>query len=131
MKFYQWVVTTTTVALLSGCGSTTTTDTTQETSTNTTDITSAVTSTTSFAPDAGRLLASQCFGCHGTNGISVNKWDSIAGEDNLHDEMFEDDEEIMYLQAKGYTSDEITSMEGWFASQTNAESESDNEEDDD
>ncbi|MBO1927887.1 hypothetical protein J3998_09895 [Thiomicrorhabdus sp. 6S2-11] len=28
----------------------------------------------------GRLLASQCFQCHGSNGRSVTGWDSIAGE---------------------------------------------------
>ncbi len=37
--------------------------------------------TTPFRPDDGRLLASNCFGCHGTNGISVTNWDSIAGEE--------------------------------------------------
>ena len=130
MKFYQYVVATTALALLSGCGDTTTEDT-QDTQLTQETITTAVTSTTAFAPDAGRLLASQCFGCHGTNGYSTNKWDSIAGEDNLHGEMFEDDEEIMYLQAKGYTSDEITYMENWFSSQSSSSVNESEEEDDD
>ncbi len=67
----------------------------------------------SYTPDAGRLLGSQCAQCHGTNGISVNKWDSIAGEDNLHEEMFEDDEPIMSAQARGYTNEEISLIENW------------------
>ena len=67
----------------------------------------------SFQVDAGRLLGSQCAQCHGTNGVSVNKWDSIAGEDKLHEEMFEDDEPIMTAQAKGYTNSEISLIESW------------------
>jgi cytochrome c553 len=34
----------------------------------------------SYTPVRGRLLASQCFQCHGTNGNSVTHWDSISGE---------------------------------------------------
>lgn len=68
---------------------------------------------TSYTADAGRLLGSQCAQCHGTNGISVNEWDSIAGEDELEDEIFEDDEPIMNAQAHGYTSDEITLIGNW------------------
>ncbi len=66
-----------------------------------------------YTVDAGRLLGSQCAQCHGTNGVSVNKWDSIAGEDKLHEEMFEDDEPIMSAQARGYTNGEISLIETW------------------
>jgi len=66
-----------------------------------------------YKVDAGRLLGSQCAQCHGTNGVSVNSWDSIAGEDNLHDEMFEYDEPIMFAQARGYTKEEISLIEEW------------------
>ncbi len=67
-----------------------------------------------YTPDPGRLLGSQCAQCHGTNGISVNKWDSIAGEDKLHEEMFEEGfGHIMTAQAKGYTPHEINLMETW------------------
>jgi len=66
-----------------------------------------------YTADAGRLLGSQCAQCHGTNGISVNGWDSIAGEDNLQSEIFEDDEAIMMAQAHGYTSEEITLIGNW------------------
>ncbi len=73
---------------------------------------------TAYTPNAGRLLGAQCAQCHGTNGVSVNKWDSIAGEDNLHEEMFEDDAPIMMAQARGYTRDEITLLENWFQTLT-------------
>jgi len=68
---------------------------------------------TTYTADAGRLLGSQCAQCHGTNGVSSTEWDSIAGEDNLLDEMFEDDEPIMSAQAHGYTSEEIVLIENW------------------
>ena len=68
---------------------------------------------TNYTADAGRLLGSQCAQCHGTNGISVNKWDSIAGEDDLLNEIFEDDEPIMTAQAHGYTSEEVILIGDW------------------
>jgi len=68
---------------------------------------------TNYTADAGRLLGSQCAQCHGTNGISSNEWDSIAGEDNLENEIFEDDEPIMSAQAHGYTSEEIILIGNW------------------
>ena len=67
---------------------------------------------TTYKADAGRLLGSQCAQCHGTNGVSVNSWDSIAGENDLADEIF-DDEPIMTAQAHGYTSEEITLIGNW------------------
>ncbi|CAA6815741.1 MAG: Unknown protein [uncultured Sulfurovum sp.] len=66
----------------------------------------------SYTADAGRLLGSQCAQCHGTNGVSVNSWDSIAGENDLADEIF-DDEPIMTAQAHGYTAEEITLIGNW------------------
>ncbi len=66
----------------------------------------------SYKEDAGRLLGSQCAQCHGTNGVSVNGWDSIAGESNLLDEIF-DDEPIMSAQAHGYTNEEIILIGNW------------------
>lgn len=68
---------------------------------------------TNYTENAGRLLGSQCAQCHGTNGVSSNEWDSIAGEDNLVDEIFEDDEPIMSAQAHGYTSEEIVLIGNW------------------
>lgn len=68
---------------------------------------------TTYTADAGRLLGSQCAQCHGTNGVSSTEWDSIAGEDELESEMFEDDEPIMSAQAHGYTSEEIELIGNW------------------
>jgi hypothetical protein len=68
---------------------------------------------TAYTADTGRLLGSQCAQCHGTNGISSNEWDSIAGEDELESEIFEDDEPIMSAQAHGYTSEEIILIGNW------------------
>ena len=68
---------------------------------------------TTYTANAGRLLGSQCAQCHGTNGVSSTEWDSIAGEDELEDEMFEDDEPIMSAQAHGYTSEEIMLIGNW------------------
>jgi len=66
----------------------------------------------SYTPDIGRLLGSQCAQCHGTNGVSLNGWDSIAGENDLADEIY-DDNPIMAAQAHGYTSQEITLIGNW------------------
>lgn len=66
-----------------------------------------------YTADAGRLLGSQCAQCHGTNGISTNEWDSIAGEGELEDEIYQDDEPIMSAQAHGYTSEEIILIGNW------------------
>jgi hypothetical protein len=68
---------------------------------------------TTYTANAGRLLGSQCAQCHGTNGVSSTEWDSIAGEDDLADEIYEDDEPIMSAQAHGYTSEEIMLIGNW------------------
>jgi len=107
--------------LLFGCNSdTTTTDT----------PTSPTTLVSKYTPDEGRLLASQCSQCHGTNGISTNSWDSIAGEGNLHREMFEDDAPIMLAQARGYSTDEITLIETYLTQFQEVDGD-DNDKDDD
>jgi len=73
-----------------------------------------ITLPSSYTPDTGQLLGAQCAQCHGTNGVSVNKWDSIVGEDNLHKEMFEyENTHIMTAQARGYTPEEINNIEIW------------------
>lgn len=71
-----------------------------------------------YTPDEGRLLGSQCAQCHGTNGISVTRWDGIAGEDdNLYSEMYEyGPGHIMRAQAQGYTLQEIGLIERWLRS---------------
>lgn len=75
--------------------------------------TTDVTLPTTFEINTGRLLGAQCAQCHGTNGISINSWDSIVGEDNLLSEMYESHAPIMTAQAKGYTKDEIKLIENW------------------
>ncbi len=72
---------------------------------NNSNISSTLTLPTSYSQNDGRLLASQCFQCHGTNGVSTNSWDSIAGEDEM-DEVFGEDA-IMDAQAHGYTTQEL------------------------
>jgi len=91
-----------------GCGGSSSTTLADDENTDNTNITLA----TTYKADAGRLLGSQCAQCHGTNGVSVNEWDSIAGESDLADEIF-DDEPIMTAQAHGYTSEEITLIGNW------------------
>ena len=81
----------------------------EDSTNNTTDIILP----TTYTANAGRLLGSQCAQCHGTNGVSSTNWDSIAGEDDLADEIYEDDEPIMSAQAHGYTSEEIILIGNW------------------
>jgi hypothetical protein len=73
-----------------------------------------VTLPSSYTQNDGRLLSSQCSQCHGTNGNSINSWDSIAGENDLLDEIH-DDNPIMSAQAKGYTDSEISLMGNWLS----------------
>jgi cytochrome subunit of sulfide dehydrogenase len=67
-----------------------------------------------------RLLASQCSQCHGTNGRSVGDIDSLAGEDDISDELNEmrnksNPDDIMEHQAMGYTSDQIRRIAAYYA----------------
>lgn len=71
-------------------------------------------------PSTGRLLASQCAQCHGTDGISVSGIESLAGESGeILEEMFEmkgrDRNQIMHLQAKGYSRTEIRVLANYFS----------------
>jgi len=86
----------------------------------------------------GRLLAAQCAQCHGTNGQSVNGWDSIAGETTaeLVEEMMEfksgaEDEPIMEAQAHGYSDTEIEALAAWLATQSYSDSSDDDDSDSD
>jgi cytochrome c553 len=82
-------------------------------------------STYSFSAQAeindGRLLASQCAQCHGTDGYSQTDIDSLAGEDDIAEEMLEmraetDNDDIMVKQAHGYSDTEINLIAAYFAS---------------
>lgn len=73
-----------------------------------------------LVPDGARLLASQCFQCHGTGGISKTDIDSLnkeAGE--LESELLEmkysaKTNDIMHLQIKGYSDAEIQAISLYF-----------------
>ena len=112
-----------------GGGSTTTSSGDNDSGTTGTANTTTTTTTTAggsiapaiTAPDGSRLLASQCFQCHGMNGVSASGIDSIAGESaaSLVEEMLEmkysTEIDIMHYQAKGYSEDEIRSMAVYIA----------------
>lgn len=69
-----------------------------------------------------RLLAAQCAQCHGTNGQAVGDMESLAGEDDLYDELQEmlvegEADDIMAHQAQGYTDEQMRRIAAHFASQ--------------
>lgn len=75
-------------------------------------------SSATVAP-TGRLLASNCMQCHGTNGMngSFNQLAGIPVEDmmnKLHDQQTHSS--IMGAQARGYTDDELLKIATYFAS---------------
>jgi len=87
----------------------------------------------------GRLLAAQCAQCHGTNGNAVSGFESIAGEDDLYEELLEMKrkpvpESIMDRQARGYTDAQIRLIADYLRSVSSAgegESGDDEEEEND
>ncbi|BBP46919.1 hypothetical protein THMIRHAS_22920 [Thiosulfatimonas sediminis] len=91
-----------------------------------------------YAVTRGRLLASQCFQCHGSNGRSVNGWDSIAGES--YGEILEELNEyptthIMGAATIGYTQQEREDLATYLStineSSSSSSSDSDSDDDDD
>lgn len=69
----------------------------------------------------GRLLASGCFQCHGTNGTN-GSFDTLAGDsrdDLLHklDEMRRKNlrRNIMYPHASGYTNEQLWQIADYFS----------------
>jgi cytochrome subunit of sulfide dehydrogenase len=81
-----------------------------------------VASSLCIAQPDGRLLASQCFQCHGPNGNSTGEIDSIAGEsaNEIYEEMqefkFEPKNDIMNLQARIYTDQEVRAIADYIGS---------------
>lgn len=73
------------------------------------------------APPEGRLLASQCFQCHGTNGQSKSGIDSIAGKNaselykDLLDMKAKTKSDVMYQQAKVYSDAELKAIANYLA----------------
>lgn len=76
--------------------------------------------TTTTAPPPGRLLASNCFQCHGTNG-SGGGIDSINGKsvNEIYKELKEmqrkSTPEMMDMHARGYTDAEIKLLATYLA----------------
>ena len=73
--------------------------------------------------ESGRLLASNCFQCHGTNGKGPG-FDTIAGKSasELYQELkdFQSGKEgdgIMTKHAMGYTDAQLQSLAAWLATQ--------------
>jgi cytochrome c553 len=74
------------------------------------------------APDGARLLAAQCFQCHGTGGQSNSGIEGIAGDSaaGLVNEMLEmkystNVNDIMHRQAMGYSEDQIRAIATYIA----------------
>ena len=73
-------------------------------------------------PPNGRLLASNCFQCHGTNGKAVSGFEKLAGMSarELKGEMaemkLENEGGIMGAHAAAYTDAQITAIAAYFAS---------------
>ena len=67
----------------------------------------------------GRLLASNCMQCHGTNGMN-GSFNQLAGipvksmMEKMHDQQTHSS--IMGAQARGYTDDELRTIATYFAS---------------
>lgn len=79
---------------------------------------------TSAPTSSARVLASNCFQCHGSNGRSVGGIDRLAGmsASELIGEMREmraktPGNDIMKVHARGYTDAQITEIANFFASQ--------------
>lgn len=79
--------------------------------------------TSCAAPDGGRLLASNCFQCHGTNGNS-GAFDALAGDGQL--DMLNKLKEmraksagsnIMFPHARGYTNAQLACIALYFSKQ--------------
>ena len=109
--------------LLIGCGGS---DSNSNSNQSSTQPNTTTTLPTSFKADEGRLLAANCAQCHGTNGVSTNGWDSIAGEKDLLEEFYEDEYPLMSAVAHGFSQDEVAKMGGWLSTLSKS-SEDDND----
>lgn len=80
------------------------------------------------APPPGRLLASNCYQCHGTNGAGPG-FDSIAGKsvDEIYKELREMRSEnpgndIMKAHARGYTDEQLRQISTYLSQQRSTSS---------
>jgi cytochrome subunit of sulfide dehydrogenase len=88
---------------------------------------SLATTTASAAPPAGRLLASQCAQCHGTNGGGPG-FDNISGKpaNDLYGDLIEmkystQIESIMDRQARGYTDAQLYDLSDYLSTLPSSE----------
>ncbi len=72
---------------------------------------------------AGRLLASNCFQCHGTNGKGPG-FDTLAGKSSseIYKELLEfragkEGYGLMAVHAKGYTDAQLRALSAWLSTQ--------------
>lgn len=75
-------------------------------------------------PPPGRLLASNCFQCHGTNGAGPG-FDNLAGRSasSIYEDMKEmqagkEGEDIMSKHSRGYTDDQLRLLAQWLSLQS-------------
>lgn len=75
-------------------------------------------------PVPGRLLASNCFQCHGTNGNPLGGFDRLAGKsaNEIYKELVEfrlgkEESGIMTLHARGYTDQQLRAIAVFFSKQ--------------
>ena len=79
--------------------------------------------TTSVEPPAGRLLASNCFQCHGFNGKSSIGFERLAGESSseIYKELVEmrtkSRPDIMDMHSRGYTDAQIRLIADYLSKQ--------------
>jgi cytochrome c553 len=74
-------------------------------------------------PPPGRLLASNCFQCHGTNGKGPG-FESLAGKSSaeIYKDLLEmrsgqEGSGLMVKHAMGYTDAQLRLLSGWLAAQ--------------
>lgn len=76
-------------------------------------------------PHPGRLLASNCFQCHGTNGNALGDMRRLADRDA--DDIYEDllemraasaNSNVMHVQARGYTDEQLRLIADYFSRQS-------------
>lgn len=77
-----------------------------------------------YAPPPGRLLASNCFQCHGTNGRAVAGFEALAGKSakEIYSELTEmrrpgEDKGIMTVHALGYTDAQLRAIANYLGTQ--------------
>jgi cytochrome c553 len=86
--------------------------------------TGAIAQTPPAAPFPGRLLASNCFQCHGTDGKGEGTFEKLAGKSSgeifneLREMRVENKRgEIMTIHALGYTEAQLRAIADYFARQ--------------